>query len=327
MEELRQTVMQMMSSVLDEEHITRLGSVLDIVLHDYHVERKIEELVIYDSSNESKLKRFIATKRLEGLSEASLEQYYRTIDNMFNTIGKPLEKIGTDDIRYYLSMYQEQRKVSKVTLNNMRRYFSTFFQWCTDEDIIGKNPMRRIKAIKQPQTIKEPFSDIEMEKIRQASSTVRDRALIEFLYSTGCRVSEVVHVALSDIDFVHNSLVVYGKGSKQREVYISDKAMYWLRKYLDQRRDNTNHLFVGRGAKVLGKPGIESILRKIGETAGVDHVHPHRFRRTIATNIINKGMPVQEVQQMLGHSKIDTTMIYCKIDSKNVQAAHRKYAA
>lgn len=327
MEELRSTVMQMMSRVLDEEQMSDLSRVLDIVLHDYHIERRIEEIVVYDNSNESKLKRFIATKRLEGLSEASLEQYYRTINNMFNTIGKPLEKISTDDIRYYLSMYQEQRKVSKVTLNNMRRYFSTFFQWCTDEDIIGKNPMRRIKAIKQPQTIKAPFSDVEMEKIRQASNTVRDRALVEFLYSTGCRVSEVVHVALKDIDFVHNSLIVYGKGNKQREVYISDKAMYWLKKYLDQRKDSTSYLFVGKGARVLGKPGIESVLRKIGDIAGVEHVHPHRFRRTIATNLINKGMPVQEVQQMLGHSKLDTTMIYCNIDSKNVQAAHRKYAA
>lgn len=327
MEELRQTVMQMMCGMLDDEQLSKLGNVMDIVMHDYRVERRTEEIVVYDNSNDSKLKRFIATKRLEGLSETSLEQYYRTINNMFNYIGKPLEKIGTDDIRYYLSIYQEQRKVSKVTLNNMRRYFSTFFQWCADEDIIGKNPMRRIKAIKQPQTIKEPFSDIEMEKIRQASGTVRDRALIEFLYSTGCRVSEVVHVTLSDIDFVHNSLIVYGKGNKQREVYISDKAMYWLRKYLEQRKDNTSYLFVGRGAMVLGKPGIESVLRKIGEVAGVNHVHPHRFRRTIATNLINKGMPVQEVQQMLGHSKLDTTMIYCKVNKDNVQAAHRKYAA
>lgn len=327
MEELRRAVMQMMSSVLGNEQIVRLGNVLDIVLHDYRVERRTEEVIVYDNSNASKLKRFIATKRLEGLSEASLEQYYRTIDNMFNVISKPLERIETDDIRYYLSMYQEQRKVSKVTLNNMRRYFSTFFQWCTDEDIIGKNPMRRIKAIKQPKIIKEPFSDIEMEKIRQASSTVRDRALIEFLYSTGCRVSEVVHVSLNDIDFVHNSLIVYGKGNKQREVYISDKAMYWLRKYLDHRKDDTIYLFAGRGAKVLGKSGIESILRRIGDAAGVDRVHPHRFRRTIATNLINKGMPVQEVQQMLGHSKLDTTMIYCTVDKDNVKAAHRKYAA
>ena len=327
MEELRQAVMQMMCSVLNGEQLGKLGNVLDIVLHDYKVEHRTEDIVVYDNSNNSKLKRFIATKRLEGLSETSLEQYYRTINNMFNTISKPLERIDTDDIRYYLSMYQEQRKVSKVTLNNMRRYFSTFFQWCTDEDIICKNPMRRIKAIKQPKTIKEPFSDIEMEKIRQASVTVRDRALIEFLYSTGCRVSEVVNVSLNDIDFVHNSLIVYGKGNKQREVYISDKSMYWLSKYLDQRKDNTSYLFIGKGGLPLGKGGIESVLRKIGINADVDHVHPHRFRRTIATNLINKGMPVQEVQQMLGHSKLDTTMIYCTVNKDNVKAAHRKYAA
>jgi site-specific recombinase XerD len=327
MEELRKEILQKMQELLTKEQMDKLGSVLDIVLHRYSVEPKREELTVYDDNNEAKLRRFIATKRLEGLSESTLEQYHRTVINMFETVGKPLEMIDTDDIRYYMAMYQEQRHVSKGTINNMRRYFSSFFGWCTDEDIIQKNPMRRIKSIKEQKTIKKPFSDTEMEKIRQAAGNIRNRALIEFLYSTGCRVSEVSAIDLEDIDFAHDSVVVNGKGNKQREVYISDKAMYWLDRYLSSRKDNNPALFIGKGCKRLNKPGIEALMRKLGKQAGVDKVHPHRFRRTIATNLINKGMPVQEVQHMLGHSKLDTTMIYCKVDSKNVQAAHRKYAA
>ena len=327
MEELRKAVMQRMYGVLNEDQLEKLGNVLDVAMHDFRIEKKKEEIVLYDDSNDSKIKRFIATKRLEGLAESSLEQYYRTVSNMLESIGKQLEKVETDDIRYYLSMYKEQRKVSKVTLNNIRRYLSTFFQWCTDEDIIGKNPMRRIKAIKQQQKIKEPFSDVEMEKIRQASGSIRNRALVEFLYTTGCRVSEVVALDLNNINFANNSVIVTGKGNKQREVYISDKAMYWMNRYITERSDENSALFIGKGKKRLDKAGIESTVRKIGISAGVEKVHPHRFRRTIATNLLNKGMPVQEVQQMLGHSKVDTTMIYCKVDKNNVQAAHRKYAA
>lgn len=327
MEELRQAVIQKMCEFLNEEQIEKLGNVLDVVLYSFEIKVKKEEIVVYDNSNIAKLKKFIATKRLEGLSEDTLMQYYRAVHNLFNEVGKPLEKINTDDIRYYLSMYQEKRKVRKVTLNNTRRYLSTFFNWCTDEDIISKNPMRRIKAIKQQKKIKEPFTDLEMEKIRNSADNTRNRALIEFLYTTGCRVSEVVDVDLNDIDFVHNSLIVTGKGDKQREVYISDKAMYWLKIYINDRNNDNTALFTGKGNKRLKKAGIEAVVRKIGKIAGVEKVHPHRFRRTMATNLINKGMPVQEVQQILGHEKIDTTMIYCKVDKNNIQAGHRKYAA
>ena len=327
MEELRQAVIQKMCEFLSDEQIEKLGNVLDVVLYNFEIKIKKEEIVVYDDNNITKLKKFIATKRLEGLSEDTLMQYYRAVYNLFTEVGKPLEEINTDDIRYYLSMYQEQRKVCKVTLNNTRRYLSTFFNWCTDEDIISKNPMRRIKAIKQQKKIKEPFTDLEMEKIRNSAGSTRNRALIEFLYTTGCRVSEVVDVDLNDIDFVHNSLIVTGKGDKQREVYISDKAMYWLKIYINDRNNDNTALFTGKGNKRLKKAGIEAVVRKIGKRAGVEKVHPHRFRRTMATNLINKGMPVQEVQQILGHEKIDTTMIYCKVDKNNIQAGHRKYAA
>jgi site-specific recombinase XerD len=209
----------------------------------------------------------------------------------------------------------------------MRRYFSSFFGWCTDEELIANNPMRRIKAIKIKKIIKEPFSEMEMEKIRKSAENTRDRALVEFLYSTGCRVSEVVNIDLNDVDFVHNSIVVTGKGNKQREVYLSDRAEFWLENYLKERTDNETALFIGKGVKRLCKPGIEAMIKKIGIAAGVENVHPHRFRRTLATNLLNKGMPIQEVQQILGHTKLDTTMIYCKVDKNNVQAAHRKYAA
>lgn len=327
MKEFRDAIMQRVCTFLDGEQLEQLENVLDIVMYNFNINVKKTEIIVYDNSNENTLKKFIATKRLEGLSEDTLEQYYRTVNNMFKELEKPLKDIKTDDIRYYLSFYQEKRKVSKVTLNNTRRYLSTFFNWCTDEDIINKNPMRRIKAIKQQKTVKEPFSEIEMEQIRNSADSIRNRALIEFLYSTGCRVSEVSKVEIGDIDFVHNSLLVVGKGNKQREVYITDKAMYWVKKYLSHRKDTGTSLFIGRKSNALQKAGIEAIVRKIGERAGVKKVHPHRFRRTMATNLINKGMPAQEVQQILGHEKLDTTMIYCKIDKTNVQNSHKKYAA
>ena len=232
MKEFRDAIMQRVCTFLDGDQLEQLENVLDIVMYNFNINVKKNEIIVYDNSNENTLKKFIATKRLEGLSDDTLEQYYRTVNNMFKELEKPLKDIKTDDIRYYLSLYQEKRKVSKVTLNNTRRYLSTFFNWCTDEDIINKNPMRRIKAIKQQKTVKEPFSEIEMEQIRNSADSIRNRALIEFLYSTGCRVSEVSKVEIDDIDFVHNSLLVVGKGNKQREVYISDKAMYWIKKYL-----------------------------------------------------------------------------------------------
>ncbi len=327
MEELRREILQKMQGVLTETQAEKLKSTLDIVLYRYRIESKTEEVSVYDDSNTGKIKQFIATKRLEGLSEGTLEQYYRSINNLVTSLGKNISDITTDDIRYYLSMYQEQRKVAKVTINNMRRYLSSFFGWCADEDMIEKNPMRRIKAIKQQKTIKEPFTDVELEKIRQAAGNVRNRAIVEFLYSTGCRVSEVVDIDLDKIDFSRNSVIVTGKGKKQREVYVTNKAMYWLKLYLSSRKDNNTALFTGKGNMRLCKAGIESILRNIGIKAGVSKVHPHRFRRTIATDLINKGMPVQEVQQLLGHNNLNTTMIYCTVSRNNVQAAHRKYAA
>lgn len=327
MEELRREILQKMHGVLTEEQEEKLRNALDIALYRYRIESKTEEVAIYDNSNDSKIKRFIATKRLEGLSDSTLEQYYRTVTNLVQTLGKHIADITTDDIRYYLSIYQEKRKVSKVTINNMRRYFSTFFGWCCDEDIIEKNPMRRIKAIKQQKVIKEPFSDVEMEKIRQSANKVRNRALVEFLYTTGCRVSEVVGININHVDFSKCAVVVTGKGNKQREVYITDRAMYWLKMYLDGRRDNNIALFIGKGCKRLNKAGIESVVKNIGKKAGISNVHPHRFRRTLATDLINKGMPIQEVQQLLGHTSVDTTMVYCTIDRNNVQSGHRKFAA
>ena len=327
MNEFRDAIIQRVCTFLNGEQLERLENVLDIVMYNFNISVKKSEIIVYDNSNEATLKKFIATKRLEGLKKDSLEQYYRSVNNMFKEFNKPLNEINTDDIRYYLSMYQEKRKVTKATLNNTRRYLSTFFTWCTDEDIISKNPMRRIKAIKQQKIIKEPFSEMEMEQIRNSADSIRNRALIEFLYSTGCRVSEVSRVNIDDIDFEHKSLMVIGKGDKQREVYITDKAMYWMKKYLSLRNDTGTSLFVGRKNNALQKAGIEAVVRKIGKKAGVKKVHPHRFRRTMATNLINKGMAIQEVQQILGHEKIDTTMIYCKVDKSNVQNSHKRYAA
>lgn len=325
MEKIKFEVLRRMQGELSTEQLAKLKNVLDIVL--YQGQEESTEIIEFDGFNENILRKFIATKRLEGISENSLDQYKRTALNLFDFIQKNICNITSNDIRYYLSFYEENRKVSKVTIDNMRRYLSSFFGWCSDEDIIEKNPMKRIKAIKFQKIIKDPFTDEEMEKIRCGCKTLRDRTLVEFLYSTGCRVSEVVSINLSSIDFVNKTIVVNGKGNKQREVYISEKAMYWLNKYIQSRKDTNNALFVGKRTNRLSKAGIEAALKKIGNYSSVSNVHPHRFRRTIATNLINKGMNIQDVKQILGHAKIETTMIYCKIDKNNVKAAHKKYVA
>lgn len=323
--ELRDEILSGMAEVLSAEQSEKLAQIIDIVSYKYEIRPKSTELRVYDDSNIRVIKRFVATKRLEGLSEKTIEQYYKSVSMMVDQLGKNIREITTDDVRYYLAVYQKQRNVSKATLDNYRRYLSAFFVWLTAEELIDKNPMLKIKKIRIQKKVRKAFSDTEMEQLRQSATTIRDRTLIEFLYSTGCRVSEVIGVDTSDIDISTQSVIVRGKGNKEREVYISDKAMYWLNQYLKSRKDNEKALFVGKRGR-LHKEGLEAIIRRLGTKANVD-AYPHKFRRTIATDLINRGMPVQEVQQMLGHTSLDTTMIYCVVDSKNVHNSHRKYAA
>ena len=324
-ERFRTELVDAISRMMTKEQIECLDNVLTVLLKRYSVKPLENEIVVYDGNNKKLLNCFLVSMRLEGKAESSLEQYSRSIEAMMDEIGKPLIDITTNDIRYHLSIYQSTG-VSKVTVDNKRRYLSTFFSWLTEEEYIYKNPMLRIKKVKQDKVIKKPFSDNDLERIREVVKRKRDKALIEFLLSTGCRVSEVVHLEIENIDMVKGECVVLGKGNKERKVYISERCMYHLSEYLYSRNDNDSALFLNNHGNRLSKESMELLLKRIGEKAAVENVHPHRFRRTFATNALNRGMPLQHVQRLMGHKSLDTTMIYCTLDDDRIKLEHRKIA-
>ena len=303
---------------------------LIMVLNDYEIQERCTEVAVLDTAPESMLKKFIATKRLEGIAESTLTRYYDANLKLLQFLRKDLSEITTYDIRFYLSYRWEcsERQVSNRTLDGMRRCYSSFFSWLDAEEIIPHNPCAGIKQIKYKKDVKKPFSAVDIEKMRNAcSSNIRDLALIDFLYCTGCRVSEVARLNISDINFEALECVVIGKGNKERYVYLSEVAAMHLREYLDSRQDDYEALFAGKGTERLQKNGIEAIVKNIGKKAGVDNAHPHRFRRTLATNLLDRGMNIQDVAEILGHADLKTTQIYCYISKKNVKAAYCKYAA
>ena len=272
---------------------------------------------------------FLSSKRLEGCSERTLTYYETTIDMMLKKVSLPVVKIGTDDIRQYLSEYQSERGSSKVTIDNIRRIFSSFFSWLEDEEYILKSPVRRIHKVKFGRTVKDTFSDEELEKIRDGCDNIRNLSIIDTLSSTGIRVGELVRLNRSDIDFNERECVVFGKGESERKVYFDARTKLHLQEYLKQRTDDNPALFV-----TLHKPirrisinGVETMLKSLEETTSVENIHPHKFRRTMATRAIDKGMPIEQVQKILGHVRIDTTLHYAMVNQENVKNAHKKYVA
>lgn len=272
---------------------------------------------------------FISAKRIEGCSEKSLKYYNATICNMLGNVTKPVREIATDDLRTYLADYQKARGSSKVTIDNMRRIFSSFFGWLEDEDYILKSPVRRIRKIKSEKTIKDTFSDEGLERLRDACEEIRDLAMIDLLASTGMRVGELVRLNREDINFHERECVVFGKGGNERLVYFDARTKIHLLNYLDGRSDDNPALFVSlsRPHERLMIGGVETRMREIGRQADLQKVHPHKFRRTLATRAIDKGMPIEQVQRLLGHVKIDTTMHYAMVNQANVKNSHRKFIA
>lgn len=270
---------------------------------------------------------FIAAKRVEGCSEKSLRYYESTIRNMLECIGKPECQITTEDLRSYLDTYQRRGTVSKVTLDNVRRILSSFFAWLEDEDYIVKSPVRRIHKVKTGKTVKETYSDESLEMMRDHCDNARDLAMIDLLASTGIRVGELVKLNRSDVDFENRECIVFGKGNKQRKVYFDARTKIHLQRYLGERTDDNEALFVSllKPFDRLQISGVEIRLRKIGRELSFHKVHPHKFRRTLATMAIDKGMPIEQVQQLLGHQSIDTTLQYAMVNQNNVKESHRKY--
>lgn len=270
---------------------------------------------------------FIAAKRVEGCSEKSLKYYTTTIEAMLAHIGKPIKHITTDDLRGYLTDYQSKRNSSKVTIDNMRRILSSFFSWLEDEDYIIKSPVRRIHKVKTASNIKETYTDEELEIMRDSCVNLRDLAIIDMLASTGMRVGEMVLLNREDVNFSERECIVLGKGDKERPVYFDARTKLHLQCYLDSRTDDNPALFVSLKSPFerLKIGGIEVRIKQIGQKLGIKKAHPHKFRRTLATTVIDKGMPIEQLQRLLGHKRIDTTLMYAMVKQSNVKMAHRKF--
>lgn len=317
-------IIQGMLPYLNNAQSKRLQEVLQYSLTKY---------VIIDDSEKAKeiepnfVELFLSAKRIEGCSEKSLKYYESTISAMLTTLDKGVKYIITDDIRGYLIEYQQKNGLSKVTIDNIRRILSSFFSWLEDEDYILKNPVRRIHKVKTGTNIKETYSDEALELMRDNCTELRDLAMIDMLASTGMRVGEMVLLNRNDIDFNERECIVFGKGSKERVVYFDARTKIHLQNYLNSRKDNNEALFVSLKSPYdrIQIGGIETRLREFGKKLGLHKVHPHKFRRTLATMAIDKGMPIEQLQQLLGHRKIDTTLQYAMVKQSNVKHAHRKY--
>lgn len=319
-------VMQGMLGFLNNVQLERLQEVLEHALFHKQVS-ETEEEENAALTNEQLLDNFLAAKRIEGCSEKSLTYYRTTIETMISKVKRNVREMETDDLRTYLTKYQQEKNSSKVTVDNIRRILSSFFSWLEDEDYILKSPARRIHKVKAALTIKETYTDEALEKIRDNCEESRDLALIDMLASTGIRVGELVLLNRDDINFEERECVVFGKGSKERMVYFDARTKIHLQNYLQERNDDNPALFVSLRAphERLQIGGVERRLRELGRKLDIENVHPHKFRRTLATMAIDKGMPIEQLQQLLGHKRIDTTLQYAMVKQSNVKLAHRKY--
>ena len=315
-----------MSECLTNDQIERLKYVLTKCMKDYDIKEKTTEIAVpYQATNEEYLKRYFAWKSTEGKSEKTLKHYKFILCRALGTIQKPIPEITEDDLFMYLSMVKYQG-ASNTYLRDIRQDLSALFTWLCSKNLIPKNPMLGVSPIKTEKTIKSAFSDVEIEQLRRATTNKRDFAIIEVLYSTGMRISEMVALNRNDIDMINKSIKVLGKGKKERYVYLSNTAVYYLQDYLKERQDTGMALFVGlrKPYKRMDVSAVQSMLRVLGEKTGIEKVHPHRFRRTLATNLLRKGMSIEEVSMILGHEKLDTTKIYCNVDREMVMNQYKR---
>ena len=325
-ENLISNIEQSMLDILNNEQLSQLRKVLEYTFRNI----EITEKVISDNPDKldlSLIDTFLAAKRVEGCSDKSIHYYYSTLNNALKKIDKPVQHVTTDNLREYLNDYQQSSGAGKVTVDNIRRILSSFFSWLEDENYIVKSPVRRIHKVKVGKTVKETYSDESLEIMRDHCSNARDLALIDLLSSTGMRVGELVRLNRKDIDFQGRECIVTGKGDKQRKVYFDARTKIHLSKYLDIRTDDNEALFVSLLAPYerLQISGVEIRLRQIGRELNIPKVHPHKFRRTLATMAIDKGMPIEQVQHLLGHQSLDTTLQYAMVNQTNVKISHHKY--
>lgn len=316
---------QAMLPILDNGQLSQLRKVLEFTFRNISVTEK--ESMNAESSNQVLVENFVAAKKVEGCSEKSISYYKSTINNALAKIDKEVVHVTTDDLRNYLNVYQETSGASKVTVDNIRRILSSFFSWLEEENYIVKSPVRRIHKVKVGKTVKETYTDEALEQMRDHCTTTRDLALIDLLASTGMRVGELVRLNKSDIDYQNRECIVTGKGDKQRKVYFDARTKIHLQKYVESRTDNNEALFVSLLAPSnrLQISGVEIRLRQLGRELNIPKVHPHKFRRTLATMAIDKGMPIEQVQHLLGHQSLDTTLQYAMVNQNNVKLSHHKF--
>ena len=326
-EKLIQEITNTMADFLDIEQLATLNGVLLQVVSNYTITSDDESQHDSSASNLRLLEMFLSAKQVEGCSIKTAKYYEVTIKQLFKKMPKKVVNYTTDDIRAYLAVYQRKHKSSKVTIDNIRRIFSSFFSWLEEEDYIIKSPVRRINKVKTGAQVKEVLTDENLETLRDNCNHIRDLAIIDMLSSTGMRVGELVKLNREDVNFSERECIVFGKGNKERMVYFNARTKIHLQQYLASRKDRNKALFVSlsKPHSRLGISGVECRLRKIGRSCRISRVHPHKFRRTLATMAIDKGMPVEQVQKLLGHVKMDTTMHYAMVNQTNVKLSHRKF--
>ena len=322
---MEEKLVKIINEMADYLNIAQMKKLQEVLIKNLSDARSEKEQI----SNQEYLKMFIEAKQIEGCSARTLQYYQVTIEHLLKNIDTVIRKITTDEIRTYLAEYQQRNNCSKVTVDNVRRNISSFFSWLEEEDYILKSPMRRIHKIKTKQPVKEIISDEMIERLRDNCRCSRDLAMIDLLYSTGIRVGELVGLNISDIDFEERECVVYGKGDKERRVYFDAKAKLHLQNYINSRTDTNPALFVTLDSPYerLKISGVEIRVRELGRKLNIEKIHPHKFRRTMATRAIDKGMPIEQVQKILGHSQIGTTMQYAIVNQNNVKTSHRRYIA
>lgn len=322
---MKEIVFEILNDMAEELSVMQLKKLQEVLLK--RLQEQGEQ--VEPARNDEYLEMFINAKKIEGCSERTLKYYRSSVQHMFSRIETPVRKITTEQLREYLTGYQKINNCGKSTVDNIRRNISSFFSWLEEEDHILKSPMRRIHKIKTKTKVKETISDEEIERLRDHCEVARDIAIIDLLYSTGIRVGELVNLDIKDINFEERECIVYGKGEKERRVYFDAKAKLHLQNYISSRKDNNPALFVTLDAphERLKISGVEIRLRELGRKLNLTRIHPHKFRRTMATRAIDKGMPIEQVQKLLGHSQIDTTMHYAIVNQTNVKTSHRKYIA
>lgn len=325
-EQLINRVLYCMQDIIKENELSELKIVLQNVLCTYRVESEKAELKVIDGGWTEDLEGYLMAKALEGKSPATVQRYRYELSRLLSYADKNVVNVTEADVSAYMQMYKKIRNVSNQTLKNIRAVFSSFFGWLRDREKITRNPMALVEQIKVEKKIKKPYTDEERKRMLMNCNCIRDRAIMEFLYSTAVRVSELTALNREDIRFTSKELTVFGKGAKERVTYLNERSHRYLKEYLDSRTDDNPALFVSRKTphQRLSKNGIEDIIRRIGRQADI-HAYPHRFRRTAATNALNRGMPVQEVALLLGHEKLETTMLYCTVAQEKLKTDHEKY--